>query len=36
MLEVVPMDSEHYIKAKVAMADIFLKYKRDKVSYAAC
>ena len=36
MLEVVPMESEHYIKAKMAMADIFLKHKRDKVRYAAC
>jgi len=36
MLRVIPRDSPHYLRAKVAMADIYLKHHHDKHAYARC
>ena len=32
----IPADSPHYLKARMAMADIYLKHKHDRHAYAQC
>ena len=32
----VPLESPHFLKAKIAMADIYLRHKNDKQMYAEC
>mmetsp|Transcript_26568 Transcript_26568/g.85189 ORF Transcript_26568/g.85189 Transcript_26568/m.85189 type:complete len:1185 (+) Transcript_26568:168-3722(+) len=36
MLRAIPRDSPHYVRAKMAMADIYLKHRNDKAMYASC
>jgi tetratricopeptide repeat protein 21B len=35
-LRAVPKDSPQFVKAKVAMADILLKHRKDRGAYAQC
>ncbi len=35
-LRKIPSASPHYTKARMAMADIFLRYRKDKASYIKC
>ncbi|KAG2502129.1 hypothetical protein HYH03_000619 [Edaphochlamys debaryana] len=32
----IPKDSPHYIKARMAMADIYLRHRKDKTAYIKC
>jgi len=36
MLRAIPRESPHYLRAKMAMADIYLKNRNDKAMYASC
>eukprot|EP00899_Mesostigma_viride_P018008 jgi/Mesvir1/26208/Mv02392-RA.1 len=36
LLNAIPRESPHYLKAKVAAADIHLKHRKDKAAYASC
>ena len=36
MLRAIPVESSHHVRAKIAMADIYLKHRKDRTMYARC